>query len=259
MALVDFTNPDAARWFQDKLRALLDRASTASRPTSASGSRIDVVWHDGSDPERMHNYYTQLYNEAVFEVLEEERGDGEAVRVRALGHRRAASSSRCTGAATATSTFESMAETLRGGLSLALLGLRLLEPRHRRLRGHARPGRVQAVDRVRPARRRTAGCTAPARYRVPWLFDEEAVDVTRDVHPAEAPLMPYLVPAGPRRARRRRAGDAADGRWSSPTTRPSTYLDRQYMLGSIAAGRAGVHASRARSSTTCRPAAGRTG
>ena len=45
------------------------------------GERIptDVVYHDGSDPELMHNYYAYLYNEAVFKLLEEERGSGEAV------------------------------------------------------------------------------------------------------------------------------------------------------------------------------------
>ena len=45
------------------------------------GERIptDVVWHDGSDPERMHNYYTHLYNRTVFDLLEDERGEGEAV------------------------------------------------------------------------------------------------------------------------------------------------------------------------------------
>ena len=45
------------------------------------GERIptDVVWHDGSDPEGMHNLYSVLYNECVFNVLEEVRGKGEAV------------------------------------------------------------------------------------------------------------------------------------------------------------------------------------
>ncbi len=38
-----------------------------------------MVYHNGADPESMHNFYTQLYNRAVFEVLEEVRGRGEAV------------------------------------------------------------------------------------------------------------------------------------------------------------------------------------
>ena len=45
------------------------------------GERIptDVVWHDGTSPETMHNLYTQLYNEAVWEVLGQERGYDQAV------------------------------------------------------------------------------------------------------------------------------------------------------------------------------------
>ena len=40
---------------------------------------VDVVWADGADPMGMHNLYTQLYNEAVFDVLQERRGAGDAV------------------------------------------------------------------------------------------------------------------------------------------------------------------------------------
>ena len=41
------------------------------------GERIatDVVWHDGSDPVRMHNDYPLFYNRCVFEVLEEALGE----------------------------------------------------------------------------------------------------------------------------------------------------------------------------------------
>jgi len=40
---------------------------------------IDVEYHSGADPERMHNCYPQLYNRTVFDALEETRGQGEAV------------------------------------------------------------------------------------------------------------------------------------------------------------------------------------
>lgn len=45
------------------------------------GERIptkDVVYYDGSDPYKMHNYYTYLYNKCVFEVLEEFYGKDKA-------------------------------------------------------------------------------------------------------------------------------------------------------------------------------------
>ncbi|MDN2783555.1 hypothetical protein PAI99_08565, partial [Campylobacter jejuni] len=70
---------------------------------------------------RMHNLYTQLYNEAVFEVLTESRGEGDAV----LFARSATAGGQTMPVhwgGDNTSRYESMAETLRGGLSLALSG-----------------------------------------------------------------------------------------------------------------------------------------
>ena len=46
------------------------------------GERIphaNVVFHDGSDPYRVHNTYSVIYNEMVFQLLERRFGKGEAV------------------------------------------------------------------------------------------------------------------------------------------------------------------------------------
>src|SRR5690606_4358479 len=78
MAYVDFTNPKATRWYQDQLRRLLNQGVDAFKTDFGEEIPTDVVYHDGSDPELMHQYYTYLYNRAVFEVLLEERGEGQA-------------------------------------------------------------------------------------------------------------------------------------------------------------------------------------
>ena len=54
------------------------------------GERIptDVVYYDGSDPLKMHNYYTYLYNQTVFELLKEVRGEGRGGGLRPLRHSR---------------------------------------------------------------------------------------------------------------------------------------------------------------------------
>ena len=120
MGLVDFTSPDADALVPgEAAAAAAPGRGRASRPTSASASRSTSSYFDGSDPERMHNFYTQLYNAAVFEVLEQERGTGEAVlfaRSATAGGQRIP----VHWGGDSTSTFASMAETLRGGLSLAL-------------------------------------------------------------------------------------------------------------------------------------------
>lgn len=69
----------------------------------------------------MHNYYTYLYNEAVFEVLEKKKGKDEAV----LFARSATAGGQkfpVHWGGDCWSDYESMEESLRGGLSLQLSG-----------------------------------------------------------------------------------------------------------------------------------------
>ena len=63
-----------------KLKTLLDMGVDCFK--TDFGERIpvkEIEYFDHSDPVKMHNYYTYLYNQAVFELLERERGTGEAV------------------------------------------------------------------------------------------------------------------------------------------------------------------------------------
>src|SRR5690606_36082069 len=65
MGIVDVTNPDACAWFKEKLAVLLDMGVDCFQTDFGERIPTDVVWHDGSDPMQMHNYYTQLYNKVV--------------------------------------------------------------------------------------------------------------------------------------------------------------------------------------------------
>ena len=79
MGIVDFSNPAARQWFGDHLRRMVDMGVDSFK--TDFGERIpteNVAWFDGSHPEKMHNYYAQIYNQTVFEVLEEKLGVGEA-------------------------------------------------------------------------------------------------------------------------------------------------------------------------------------
>lgn len=71
MALVDFTNPEACKWYQGKLERLIDMGVDCFK--TDFGERIPVTgvqYYDGSDTVKMHNYYAYLYNKTVFELLE---------------------------------------------------------------------------------------------------------------------------------------------------------------------------------------------
>ena len=228
MGFVDFTNPDATAWYQDKLRALLDQGVDAFKTDFGERIPLEVEYFDGSSPELMHNWYTQLYNRAVFEVLEEKRGVGDAVvfaRSATVGGQQLP----VHWGGDSTSTYESMAETLRGGLSLALSGFAFWSHDIGGFEGTPDAGVFKrwTAFGLLSSHSRLHGSSS---YRVPWQFDEEAVDVTRKFTKLKLSLMPYLFAAG---------AEATES--GVPLMRPMqlefaddpavAYLDRQYMLG----------------------------
>ncbi len=192
MAIVDFTNPEASEWFGEHLRRLVRQGADSFK--TDFGERIPtegVVWHDGSDPQRMHNYYPQLYNALVFRVLEEERGVGEAV----LYARSATAGGQqfpVHWGGDNDSTLLSMAETLRGGLSLAMSGFGYWSHDIGGFEGTPDAGvfkRWLAFGLLSSHSRLHGSGTV----RVPWAFDEEAVEVTRLFTCLKLRLMPYLA------------------------------------------------------------------
>ncbi|MFE2455499.1 alpha-xylosidase [[Kitasatospora] papulosa] len=228
MALVDFTNPAARAWYDDKLRALLDQGVDCFKTDFGERIPTDVVWHDGSDPERMHNYYAQIYNRTVFELLERERGAGEAV----LFARSATAGGQqfpVHWGGDCFASFTAMAESLRGGLSLSLSGFGFWSHDIGGFEGTPDPAVFKRwlAFGLLSSHSRLHGNVS---YRVPWEFGEEAVDVARKFTLLKHRLMPYLY------------GVAAEAhRTGVPMMRPmlaefpgdpaSRTLDRQYMLG----------------------------
>lgn len=50
LGIVDFTNPEARKWFQSKLRRLLEMGVDCFKTDFGERIPTDVVYHDGSDP-----------------------------------------------------------------------------------------------------------------------------------------------------------------------------------------------------------------
>ena len=191
MGIVDFTNTQATAWYQSKLEELLEMGVDCFK--TDFGEKIPVkgiVYHDGSDPVRMHNYYTYLYNQAVFQVLQRRRGDGQAV----LFARSATAGSQqfpVHWGGDSTASFPSMAESLRGGLSLSLCGFGFWS---HDMGGFENTATADVYKRwcafgMLSSHSRLHGSTS---YRVPWLFDEEACRVLEQFTRLKCRLMPYL-------------------------------------------------------------------
>jgi alpha-D-xyloside xylohydrolase len=195
------------------------------------GERVptDVRWFDGSDPERMHNYYSLAYNELVFSVLEEERGKGEAAvfaRSATVGGQKYP----VHWGGDCYASFEAMAESLRGGLSLGLAGFGFWS---HDIGGFDLTASSEVYKRwcafgLLSSHSRLHG---NASYRVPWAYDDpEAVDVLRYFTKLKCRLMPYLYEAACQ-AQERGLPVLRAMLLEFPEDPGCDTLDRQYMLG----------------------------
>lgn len=228
MGLVDFTNPAATKWYTDKLRTILHNGVDCFKTDFGERIPINVSYYDGSDPHAMHNYYTYLYNKAVFNLLKEEKGEKEAV----LFARSATAGGQqfpVHWGGDCFANYPSMAETVRGGLSFAMSGFSFWSHDISGFESTATPDLYKrwAAFGLLSTHSRLHGSGS---YRVPWLFDEESCDVVSFFTKLKCRMMPYLYA---------KAIEAHEE--GTPVMRPmvfeftddpgTNYLDCQYMLG----------------------------
>jgi len=232
-AFVDFTNPAAVKWYQGKLQALIDMGVDCFK--TDFGERIpvdDAVFFDGSDPKREHNYYTLQYNQAVYDTIVAAKGEDEAVvfaRSATVGSQKFP----VHWGGDALSTFKNMADTLHGGLSFLSSGFAFWS---HDIGGFEDGPDTPTADLYKrwtqfgllSSHSRYHGSNV---YRVPWNFDDEAVENTRKFVNLKLSLMPYLYTQA-----------AHNTAYGNPLMRPMWFdftedltahtLDNQYMLGS---------------------------
>ncbi|AJR01203.1 Alpha-xylosidase [Enterobacteriaceae bacterium bta3-1] len=226
--IVDFTNPAACDWYASHLKRLIHMGVDCFKTDFGERIPTDVIWHDGSCPQKMHNHYAFIYNKLVYEVLQQELGKDEAVlfaRSASVG----AQQFPVHWGGDCYANYESMAESLRGGLSLGLSGFGFWS---HDIGGFENTAPAHVYKRwcafgLLSSHSRLHGSKS---YRVPWAYDDEACDVVRFFTEWKCRLMPYLY-----------AASAQAAETGSPVMRAMMlefpddpgcdYLDRQYMLG----------------------------
>lgn len=226
--IVDFTNPDACCWYAGKLEELLDTGVDCLKTDFAERIPTEVQWYDGSDPDKMHNYYTYLYNKTVYEMLKRKKGERDA----------------CVFARSATvgtqqfpvnwggdnlATYESMAESLRGGLSFCQSGFGFWAHDISGFDSTATPDLYKrwSAFGLLSTHSRLHGHDS---YRVPWMFDEEACDVLGYFTRLKCSLMPYLFSQAVK-VHEEGIPMMRAMMLEFPEDPGCAYLDRQYMLG----------------------------
>ncbi|ETI28961.1 hypothetical protein G647_01413 [Cladophialophora carrionii CBS 160.54] len=238
MACVDFTNPAAREWYSGHLARLMDMGVDSFK--TDFGERIpflphQVKYHDGSDTVRMHNFYAYLYNKTVYETMEAHGKKG------CLFARAATAGGQqfpVHWGGDCESTFEAMAETLRGGLSLALSGFAFWAHDIGGFEGLPDPALYKRWVQfgLLGSHSRLHGSSS---YRVPWIYDskqypgedEACSKVLRESVGRKLALMPYLLRTALEghakgtpvmRAMFLEFGESDPNSWN---------LDTQYMLG----------------------------
>ncbi|CAL5875001.1 uncharacterized protein PFLUO_LOCUS9304 [Penicillium psychrofluorescens] len=230
MAIIDFTNPAACAWYRRHLERLMEMGVDSFKTDFAERIPVKgVTYHDGSDPTRMHNYYALLYNKEVFETLNARVGHNQGLlfaRSSAPGGQKYP----VHWGGDCESTFEAMAESLRGGLSLMLSGYIFWASDIGGFEGTPPPALYKRWVQfgLLSSHSRLHGSSS---FRVPWIYGEDCSAVLRDCVRRKIALMPYILLEALR-------GHAS----GTPLMRPlflefpddlSTYtIDTQYLFGS---------------------------
>jgi alpha-D-xyloside xylohydrolase len=164
----------------------------------------------------------------VFDLLREERGEGDAL-VFARSATAGGQQFPVHWGGDSTATFESMAESLRGGLSLGISGFGFWS---HDIGGFEQTASADVYKRwaafgLLSSHSRLHGSSS---YRVPWNYDEEAVQVLSKFTKLKCSLMPYLFRAAIQ-AHEHGTPMLRAMMMEFPDDPTCAHLDLQYMLG----------------------------
>ena len=225
VAIIDMTNADAVRWFQDLHRPVFKAGAEVFKTDFGEDIPADAVFANGETGRTMHNLYPLLYNEAVSEVTRQERGHGVVWGRAAIG---GSQRTPVCWSGDPAADFDSLACTVRGGLSMGLSGVPFWSNDIGGYRGTPSPDLYVrwAQFGLFCSHSRMHGDSP----REPWVFDDEALRIVRQYVLLRYRLFPYLYSAAIEASRTAMpVMRALPLLW--PDDPHAHVYDQQYMLG----------------------------
>ena len=186
---IDFSNPDARKWYGEKIAKLIELGAGAIKTDFGEGIAEDAIYQN-IDGKHFHNLYSLVYNHVVFHYTKSVSGENLVwARSGTAGSQRYpihwGGDSQC--------SFEALAGTLRAALSVGMSGIPYFShdisgflgtPTDELYVRWAQLGLFSSHSRCHGV--------GNDNYREPWRFSKEACDIFRDYDKLRYSLMPYI-------------------------------------------------------------------
>jgi alpha-D-xyloside xylohydrolase len=190
-ANIDFTNPDAVKFWQDLMRPVLRMGIHGFKADDGEDIKPDDVFFDGRRGWQMHNEYSTLYGRALTELLDQEKIDGMLwARSGSLGNEKTPA----LWAGDQFATWAQMRSLLPAGLSSSVSGMPFW--------GHDIGGYIDNPSPELYIRWVQFGAFSPLMQyhgqlkREPWEFGDQAVTTYRKLAHIRMNLRPTLIDLG---------------------------------------------------------------
>lgn len=186
-AVLDFTNPNSVRWYQEKIASLLRMGVGAIKVDFGEAAPLSGVYANGRTGFYEHNLYPLRYNKAVAEITKQVTGENIIwARSAWAGSQRYPTH----WGGDSDSQEMGMASTLRGGLSLGLSGFTFWS---HDIGGFTTKPTEDAYRRWMPFGMLTSHSRSHgAPPREPWEFSATFMDEFRRADELKYRLMPYV-------------------------------------------------------------------
>jgi alpha-D-xyloside xylohydrolase len=186
-AVLDFSNPNTANWYQEKIASLLKLGVSVIKVDFGEAAPLNGIYASGRSGFYEHNYYPLRYNKTVSDITKQTTGDSIIwARSTWAGSQRYP----LHWGGDAESTDDGMAAELRGGLSLGLSGFSFWSHDVGGFVGRETPDlylRWLAFGMMSSHSR----CHGQ-KPKEPWTYDAATMDKFRSIVELKYRLMPYV-------------------------------------------------------------------